>query len=50
MPRNYAHDFDLFVQCAEEFEAICSNRKSSGEESPLIGVGDMTCMPFVWGY
>jgi hypothetical protein len=27
MLRNYAHDFDFFVWCAEEFGAMCSNRK-----------------------
>jgi hypothetical protein len=38
MLRNYAHDFDFFVQRAEEFEAMCSNRKSSAEVSRLIGI------------
>jgi hypothetical protein len=49
MLRNYAHDFDCFVQCVKEFEAMCSNRKSSDEESRLIGVDEITCMPFIWG-
>jgi hypothetical protein len=44
MLRNYAHDFDFVVQCAEEFEAMCSNRKSYAEESRLIGVDDITPM------
>jgi hypothetical protein len=44
MLRNYAHHFDFFVQCAEEFEAMCSNRKSSAEESHLIGVDEITSM------
>jgi hypothetical protein len=44
MLRNYAHDFDFFVQYAEEFEAMCSNRKSSAEESRLIGVDEITSM------
>jgi hypothetical protein len=48
--RNYAREFDFFVQCAEEFEAMCSNRKSSAEESRLIGVDEITCMPFVCAY
>jgi hypothetical protein len=42
--RNYVHDFDRFVQCAEEFEAMCSNRKSSAEELCLIGVDEITSM------
>jgi hypothetical protein len=29
---------------------MCSNRKSSEEESRLIGVDEITYMPFVWGY
>jgi hypothetical protein len=33
-----------FVQCAEEFEAVCSNIKSSAEESRLIGVDEITSM------
>jgi hypothetical protein len=41
MLRNDAHDFDFFVQCAEEFEAMCSNRKSSAEDSRLIGVDEI---------
>jgi hypothetical protein len=40
----------FLVQCAEEFEAMYSNRKSSAEESRLIGVDEITCMPFVWRY
>jgi hypothetical protein len=47
---NYAHEFDFFVQWAGEFEAMCSNRKSYAEEPRLIGVDEITCMPFVWGY
>jgi hypothetical protein len=47
---NYAHEFDFFVQCAEEFEAMCSKRKSSAEEWRLIGVDEITCMPFVYVY
>jgi hypothetical protein len=43
MLRNYAHDFQLFVH-AEEFEAMCSNRKNSAEESPLIGFDEITPM------
>jgi hypothetical protein len=35
MLRNYVHDFNFFMQCAEEFEVIYSNRKSSAEESCL---------------
>jgi hypothetical protein len=33
-----------FVQCAEEFEAMCSNRKGSREESLLIDVDEITSM------
>jgi hypothetical protein len=45
----------FFMQCAEEFEAMCSNRKSSAEEPRRIGVDEITsmkitCMPFMWGY
>jgi hypothetical protein len=38
------------VQCAEEFEEMCMNRKSSAEESRLIGVDEITCMQFVYAY
>jgi hypothetical protein len=50
MLRNHAHDFDFFVQCAEEFEAMCSNKNSSAEELDLIGVDEITCRPFIWRY
>jgi hypothetical protein len=40
----------VVVQCAEEFEAMCSNRKSSAEESRFIGVDETTYMQFIWGY
>jgi hypothetical protein len=32
------------MQCAEEFEAMCSNRKRSVEESHLIGVDEIMSM------
>jgi hypothetical protein len=50
MLQNYAHDFDSFVQYADEFEAMCSRRKSSEEELHLIGIDEITCMQFIWGY
>jgi hypothetical protein len=34
----------FFVQCAEEFKARRSNRKSSAEESRLIGVDEIISM------
>jgi hypothetical protein len=43
MLRNYAYDFG-FVQCAEEFGAICSNRKSYAGKSRLIGIDETTSM------
>jgi hypothetical protein len=46
----YAHDFDFFGQCADEFEAMCRNRKSSAEEPRLIGAHEITCIRFIWGY
>jgi hypothetical protein len=46
---NYAHDFDFFVQCAEEFEAMCNNKKNSAEESRLIGVDEIMCMTVCLG-
>jgi hypothetical protein len=44
MLRNYRHDLGFFVQCAEEFEAMCSHGKSYAEESRIIGVDEITCM------
>jgi hypothetical protein len=32
MLQNYVHDSHFFVQCAEEFEAMCSNTKKFREE------------------
>jgi hypothetical protein len=37
----------FFLQCAGEFEAMCSHRKSSAEELRLIGVDEITCRTFV---
>jgi hypothetical protein len=50
MLRNYEHDFDFFVQCAEAFEEMYSHQNSSTEESRLIDVDEITCMPFVYVY
>jgi hypothetical protein len=40
----------FFVQCVDEFEAMCSKRKSSTEEPRLIDVDEITCIQFMWGY
>jgi hypothetical protein len=38
------------MHCAEEFEGICSNKRSSAEEPRLTCVDEITCMKFIWGY
>jgi hypothetical protein len=34
----------FFMQCAEEFKGMFSNRKSSADESRLIGVDEIMSM------